>query len=141
MANFLTKEVETAIIKAIEIAEKQTSGEIVVYLKKRCGENIYEEAKKYFKQKKLFATQERNAVLIFLAYGDHKLAILGDEGINQKVPENFWQSTLDLMLSHFRENNYSEGLEKGILAIGEKLKEFFPWKEEDKNELSNEIKK
>ena len=139
MPAFLTNEVKEVLKSAIASAEEQTSGEIAVCLKKSIKGDIYEEAKKFFDEKELYKTKDRNAVLVFLAYKDHKLAILGDEGINAKVPENFWESTVEIMTSNFKEGRYAEGLEKGILKIGEELKHDFPWQEDDKNEIADEI--
>lgn len=139
MPAFLTDEVKKTLKEAVEKAEKQTSGEIAVCLTKHVKGDVYEAAKKFFEDKELFKTKDRNAVLIYLAYKDHKLAILGDEGINEKVPENFWESTVEIMTSNFKTGNYAKGLEEGILKIGEKLKDDFPWQEDDVNELSDEI--
>ena len=139
MPAFLTDEVKKTLKEAIEHAEKQTSGEIAVCLTKHVKKDVYETAKKFFDDKKLYKTKDRNAVLIYLAYQDHKLAILGDEGINKKVPADFWDSTVELMTSNFKEGHYAKGLKEGILKIGEKLKADFPWQEDDKNEISDEI--
>ena len=47
---------------------------------------VNSEADLYFVEK----TEKKNAVLIYLAKKDKKLAIIGDEGINKVVPANFW---------------------------------------------------
>ncbi|MCM8539073.1 MAG: TPM domain-containing protein [Lentisphaeraceae bacterium] len=139
MPAFLTDEVKETLKSAIAHAEKQTSGEIAVCLTKHVKGDIYDAAKKFFADKELYKTKDRNAVLIYLAYKDHKLAILGDEGINEKVPENFWASTVEIMTSNFKEGRYAKGLEEGILKIGQELKDDFPWQEDDENEIANEI--
>jgi uncharacterized membrane protein len=84
-------------------------------------------------------TAERNGVLIYLAIEDRQLAILGDAGINQKVPIDFWNKIKDLMIANFKQGNYTEGLTEGILLAGEQLKKQFPYQKDDKNELSNDI--
>ncbi|MDL2314764.1 TPM domain-containing protein, partial [Bacteroidales bacterium OttesenSCG-928-C19] len=67
-------------------------------------------------------------------------AIIGDEGINKTVPENFWEQTKENMLEFFRKGHYSDGIIYGITEAGEKLKAFFPHQgEDDVNELSDEI--
>jgi uncharacterized membrane protein len=70
---------------------------------------------------------------------DKKLAILGDKGINEAVPSNFWDEIRDLMVSHFKKGEFTEGLSKGIVLAGEQLKTAFPYQSDDTNELSNEI--
>ena len=87
------------------------------------------------------ATALRNGVLFYVAVESKKFAILGDEGINNKVPENFWDSEKELAFSYFKKNAYSKGLELAILEVGKKLKEYFPYQSDDTNELSNEISK
>jgi uncharacterized membrane protein len=84
-------------------------------------------------------TKLRNGVLFYVAHEDHKLAILGDAGINSVVPETFWNDIKDKMVSLFAENRYVEGICEGVRMAGEKLKTFFPYDQTDKNELPNEI--
>ena len=92
-----------------------------------------------FNRLKMHETQQRNGVLIYLAIHNRKFAILGDEGINKVVEENFWNDVKDLMLSHFKEGRFAEGLEQGIQRCGEKLKTYFPYQSDDVNEIPDEI--
>ena len=100
---------------------------------------MYDVAKQFFLKKRLDRTRDRNAVLILLGFRSRKLAVLGDEGINEQVPDDFWDSIITEMTSRFREDDYIGGLEAGILEIGNKLQHFFPYRDDDVNELSNEI--
>ena len=84
-------------------------------------------------------THLRNGVLFYLAVSDQKFAILGDKGINEKVPADFWNNIKETMLSHFKQKQFTEGLSKGIELAGEKLKTHFPLQSDDKNELSDEM--
>lgn len=84
-------------------------------------------------------TKLRNGVLFYLAVEDRKFAILGDAGINQKVPADFWEDTKELVISKLKEGAFAEGLAAGIIKAGEQLKQHFPFKSDDVNELSNEI--
>lgn len=86
-------------------------------------------------------TKARNGVLIYVGVADKHLAILGDEGINKMVEKDFWNSTKELIISHFKNGNYKQGLIDGILKAGEQLKHYFPYKSDDTNELPNEISK
>ncbi|SNR67951.1 TPM domain-containing protein [Lutibacter flavus] len=138
---FLTAEQEQVIIKAIKIAEKNTSGEIRVHLEENTDKPPLERALEVFHFLKMDATELKNGVLIYIAVKSKKFAIYGDEGINKLVPENFWNSEKELMLSHFTKGNFSVGIELAILEVGEKLKEFFPYKSSGNNELSDEISK
>nr|MCU0409475.1 TPM domain-containing protein [Bacteroidales bacterium] len=84
-------------------------------------------------------TELRNGVLFYLAVHDRKFAILGDAGINAKVPEGFWDDISSLMKSHFREGRFTEGLCQGILMAGDQLKSHFPFMRDDENELPDDI--
>ena len=84
-------------------------------------------------------TELRNGVLIYVAVDDRQLAILGDVGVNQVVPDDFWESTRDIMLDYFKKGDYTQGLVKVILHAGEQLKKHFPYQTDDINELSDEI--
>ena len=138
---FFTKEEEERIINAIKQAEKQTSGEIRVHIAKRILGDPVKAAIKIFEKIGMTNTKERNGVLILIGLKSKKIAVIGDKGIHQKVGEHFWNDVIKIITEEFKKGNFVEGLEKGILKIGEKLKEFFPYKQDDVNELPDEISK
>ncbi|MGX5691502.1 TPM domain-containing protein [Arcticibacter tournemirensis] len=138
MASFTEKEQEQ-IRQAIEAAEKNTSGEIRICAEKHCQGEPIERALTYFTKIGMDKTALKNGVLIYIATEDHKFAIIGDSGINNVVPDNFWDTTKDAMLEKFREGRLADGIITGITMAGEKLSEYFPCLDGDKNELSDEI--
>lgn len=127
------------IENAIRAAEFNTSGEIRVHIEKHCKEDVLDRAAFIFEKLGIQKTELRNGVLFYLAIEDHLFAIIGDAGINQKVPEDFWESIKNEMTGFFKEGKITEGLTAGILRAGEKLKQHFPWQTDDVNELSDEI--
>ncbi len=137
--NFFTKDQKLAITKAITQSELQTSGEIRLHIDSNCEVNVLDSATVIFRKLKMHKTELRNGVLFYLAVTDKKFAILGDKGINEKVPENFWDNIKELMLDHFKKQQFTEGLCKGIEMAGEKLKTHFPLQSNDTNEITNEI--
>jgi uncharacterized membrane protein len=137
--DFFSIEEKLLIESAIAEAELNTSGEIRVHLDKKCNKDVLDCATDAFTLLKMHKTKERNGVMFYLAINQRKFAILGDVGINNKVPADFWDNVRDLVLSHFKQNNFALGLKEGILLAGQKLKEHFPYKTDDKNELSNSI--
>ncbi|HEY1047677.1 MAG TPA: TPM domain-containing protein [Bacteroidia bacterium] len=124
---------------AIKEAELKTSGEIRVHVESTCNSNVIERAVSVFKEINMHLTAERNGVLIYLSIKDQKLAIIGDKGINDVVPDGFWDEIKDSMVANFKNKQFQKGLVEGIHKIGEKLMEYFPFKGDDKNELSNDI--
>lgn len=138
MAIFNDEEQER-IRKAIEGAEKHTSGQLRVCIEKTCSENVLDRAAKYFHQLDMHKTKLRNGVLIYVATTDRKFAIIGDAGINKVVPENFWDDTKEDMLEHFKQGNLVEGIVTGLEIAGDHLQKFFPHESGDTNELPDDI--
>ncbi len=141
MSTKLFNEEEQEQVKlAIQAAEFQTSGEIRVFVESTCkGKDVFDRAVEQFHALKMHETALRNGVLIYLAVEDKKFAIIGDQGINDKVPPNFWDSTKEKMLTYFVKNEMADGLKEGIAMVGEQLKAYFPYQNNDKNELPDEI--
>ena len=137
--DYFTEERLAEIDSAIKAAEKNTSGEIRLYVEDTCEEEVLDHAAFLFGELEMHKTELRNGVLFYLAMQDHKFAILGDGGINSKVPEDFWEHIKEAMVSHFKEGKFAQGLENGIAMAGTALAEHFPYQDGDVNELSDDI--
>ena len=137
--DFLTQKEEQEIVEAIRVAEKNTSGEIRVHIEKKTSIDAFDRAMAVFHSLQMDETLERNGVLMYLAIKDKTFVIYGNQGINDKVANDFWDTTRDVMVSHFKNGDFKQGLIDGIHKAGEELKRFFPHQEDDTNELSNEI--
>ncbi|WP_020597578.1 TPM domain-containing protein [Spirosoma panaciterrae] len=128
------------IVEAIRQAEKATSGEIRVHVEAHCSKaDPVQRAIDVFAQLGMHETKDQNGVLFYLAHADRKFAIIGDKGIDAKVPVDFWESTKDLLRSHFKQGAYAKGLSLGIERAGQQLKHYFPYTSDDINELSDDI--
>ncbi|MBM3936589.1 MAG: TPM domain-containing protein [Sphingomonadales bacterium] len=125
--------------ECIRQAELQSSGEIRVHLEKHCRGSALNRAKILFHQLGMDRTALQNGVLIYVATHDRKVSILGDEGIHQKVTDQFWNLELANLLEEFGRGAYLKGMEQVISEVGTKLKTHFPIGDRDHNELSNEI--
>lgn len=139
--DFLTHDEEQAIVDAIRQAEDLTSGEIRVHLEAHTDLAPLERAKEVFGLLEMHKTNARNGVLFYVGVVDHSFVVLGDEGINRVVEADFWECTKDLVINHFKQKQYEEGLIAGILHAGKQLKRFFPVDKNDLDELPNEISK
>jgi len=137
--DFLTPADEEAIVSAIQQAEKNTSGEIRVHIENHSEKPPLERAQEVFYQLGMQNTVVRNGVLFYVGVDDHTFAIIGDEGIDKAVETDFWDCTKDAVISHFKENRFRDGLVEGILKAGERLKTYFPYADDDKNELPDTI--
>lgn len=136
---FLTAQEEQEVVQAIGEAERNTSGEIRVHLEATAPTDPLIRAQEIFQTLEMHNTKEKNGVLIYVAVNDKKFAICGDRGIDQVVPQGFWNTTKDLMASHFRKGAFKQGLIAGILSAGKELKAHFPRDDNDTNELSDAI--
>jgi uncharacterized membrane protein len=139
--HFFSKEDEKKVVAAIKAAENLTSGEIRVHLEAHTDEPNLEHAKKIFLEAGMTNTDLRNGVLFYLAVQDHQFSVVGDKGINEKVPKGFWDDIRNQMLSFFKVGDFVEGLIEGITMAGKALKEYFPKQNDDKNELPDQISK
>jgi len=138
-SSFFTKEQQAHILASVREAERSTSGEIRVHIETSCAGDVLDRAAWIFKKLGMHKTVERNGVLFYLAVNDKKFAIIGDAGINVKVPVGFWDGISELLTKNFKESKFTEGLSEGIMLAGEQLKTHFPYSKDDVNELSDEI--
>lgn len=138
---FFTAREQEEILAAIRSAEKVTSGEIRLFVESRCRfVDPIDRAREIFFGLKMEKTDDRNGVLIYIATKDKQIAVFGDEGIHQKVGEQFWYQTLYKILGDFKSQHYAEGLVKIIREVGDALHHHFPYDNDtDKNELPDDI--
>lgn len=139
--DFFTPEEEQQIVNAIVVAEKNTSGEIRVHIESHSEKPPLERAQEVFFHLGMDKTASRNGVLFYVGIDDHTFAIIGDEGIDKVVENDFWDCTRDVVIDHFKNGRFAQGLSEGIVRAGDRLKQYFPFSEKDKDELPNEISK
>ena len=139
LTDFLSKDDQNRISQAIAEAENCTSGEICVHVTPKCSGEVMKVAQKAFNKLGLYKTERRNGVLIYVAYKSKKFAILGDEGINNVVPDDYWETEKDTLYRFLAEGKPGDGLCEVVRQIGDALSTFFPPVDNDVNELSNEV--
>lgn len=140
--HLLSEEDQRQIVQAVQDAERNTSGEIRVYMESRCAYvDSMDRAKEVFFKLKMDQTRNHNAVLIYIALTDHQMALYGDEGIYKKTGgDPYWQREIQLLRAFFRENRIAEGIATCVQHIGMSLSEHFPYdSKSDKNELPDDI--
>ncbi|HEX5034716.1 MAG TPA: TPM domain-containing protein [bacterium] len=138
-SRFFSKAEEARIVAAIQAAERETSGEIRVHLLRSDQSDLLDYAQQLLEKLGITRTRDRNGVLFLMELKSQRFAVVGDRGIHEKVGQEFWDSIRDRVLEHFRHGKFDQGLVEGIQACGIKMKEFFPLRSDDRNELSNEI--
>ena len=137
----LSDESNHLVVKAIQHAEERTSGEIRVYVESRCRfVDAIDRAAEIFGKLQMEKTEQRNAVLVYIALKDRQLAIFGDEGIHQRVGEAYWKERVADMIHSFNREDYAKGIAECVIQVGEALHHHFPYdKNTDKNELPDTI--
>lgn len=136
---FLSSEEASQVEAAIREAEKGTSAEIRFIIVRHCWDKIEHRAAALFNKYKLYATKHRNSVLILLVTANREFFIYGDQGIHEKVGQDFWNDVRTCMAEHFNKDLFGRGLCEGIKQIGEKLANYFPADKDNLNELPDEI--
>lgn len=138
---FFSHDEAARIVEAIRAAEKKTSGEIRVFIEKRCKfVNPIDRAAEVFWNLQMDRTVHRNGILIYVASLDHQAAIWADDGIHQSAGGEFWQAEIAKMLAHFRDNAYADGIRLVVDDLGNVLHAYFPYEANtDKNELPDDI--
>ena len=125
---------------AIEQAEDQTSGEIVVSVAPFFWGSTEKAARRAFVRLGIAQTQLHNGVLFFIVPSRRKFVVLGDQGIHERVGQNFWNDVAAHLSRHFREGNFTEGLVHGISEVGRQLATHFPYdRSADLNELPDDV--
>ena len=137
--DFIGDKGKALIEQAIKEAELNTSGEIRVHLESKCSGDPLQRAVYIFNYLKMYRTQARNGVLVYVAVGSRKFAIIGDAGINAVVPEDFWDGIKEQMRASFAAGNYVEGLVQAVKEAGVSLKKYFPYQSDDINEQPDKI--
>ena len=128
----------------IKEMEKITAGEIRVAFKEKKSffkrnRKIEELAEEEFIRLGMSGTRDRTGILIYVLLGVRQFYILADEGINERVDQSTWDNVRNDIQNEFRLGHYTDGLLKGIEAVGKILSEHFPIKTDDTNELSNKV--
>ncbi len=136
----LTADEAEQIRRAIQQAERRTSGEIRVVVEAGKGDDPYRRAVEWFHRLGMTATQHRNGVLIYVDPRTHRFAIIGDEGIHQRVGPPFWQAVRNAMTKAFQSKGLVAGIIQGIQAAADALAHHFPHQgDADVNELPDEV--
>lgn len=138
--DFFTPEQQQQMTDAIRMAEKNTSGEVRIFVESKCKfVDAVDRAKEIFFNLKMEQTKDRNAVLLYMALDDHQLALFADEGIYQRLGTEYWNKEVRKIISHFTKDDYTGGICNIVEDIGEALQFHFPYESADKNELPDEI--
>jgi uncharacterized membrane protein len=127
------------IVAAIAVAEKQTSGEIRVFISRRKADDALHAAGLCFTKLKMNRTPLRNAVLIFIAPVSHQFAVVGDIGVHAKCGDDFWREVVEGMESSLKRGDFTTALVHGVEKVGALLAAHFPPNADGRNNLPDAV--
>lgn len=104
------------------------------------AENAHSAALAAFLRHGLGETRDRTGVLIYVSLLEHRVEILGDRGIHEKVGEGFWNGEVAKLVAGIRAGRPAEATAEVIREIGEKLAHYFPKRGDDTNELDDHLR-
>jgi len=129
-----------AVKAAIAEAERRTSGEVRVSVSTFFWGDVRRTAEKAFARMGMDRTAQRNGVLFFIVPSRKKFVVLGDQGIHDKVGQEFWDAVAAALSERFAKGDFTGGLVHGITEAGRQLAEHFPNQgPRDANELSDDV--
>ena len=137
--SFLNEKEVKDLAAIISEAELLTSGEIRLHLEEKCNIDTQARALEVFYSLNMGNTKLKNAVLIYISYGDQKFAICGDEGIHENVSNRFWKSLRNSLRRSFEKKYFFKGISITIMECGRQLRTYFPYQHDDINELDNHV--
>lgn len=100
---------------------------------------VYRRAMLHFTESGAVNTRDRTGILFFISLREHMVEIIADEGINSKVGQEAWDNILGRLLESIKSGRAADGIEKAVLECADILKEHFPVKSDDTNELPDGI--
>lgn len=107
--------------------------------KKEIQEEVHQRSLEVFYENKVSMTRERTGIMIFISLLERRVEVLADCGINEKVSKDYWNELVASLSSQIGKGNMIGGVVASIKVCGEALSESFPIKDNDKNEISDEL--
>lgn len=101
---------------------------------------VEREAELSFLEHAVFSTRDRTGVLIFLSALEHRVVILGDEGIHQRLQNPGWTELVQSLVVAVKSGRAGDGVCAVVERLGETLARDAPIREGDTNELPNEVR-
>lgn len=140
-----TDAVDSAIESAIRTAEARTSGEIRFVIETALDPHVAARghaprgrALEVFSQFRVWDTELRNGVLIYVLVADRDVEILADRGAAAVIPAADWEAAARRMEAEFRAGRFREGAVAGVEAVGGLLEKHFPARAVNRDELPNQ---
>jgi len=141
MTRFLTDEEEALLVEEIRKQEARTSAEIRVCVTDKLIFRPQRYAWRLFDSIGMSETRERNAALIVMMPRVKKIVVIGDSALHDIVGDVYWKSAVSAMVREMHSSGPLNAIREGLQRLGDTLAIHWPRREDDINELPDEILK
>lgn len=107
--------------------------------KKRKEQMVLQRAFRAFYEKGLYKTRQNTGVLFFISLFEHKVWVLADKGIYEKIQQEKLNSFAQKVTEGIKQKRACVALCEAILEVGELLALHFPITFGDINELTDKV--
>lgn len=107
--------------------------------KKHIDEAVHLRSLAAFTSHGLHYTKAHTGILIFASLFEHRVEVLADRGINEKVQAGTWDEVVQILTAGLKSGNGCEAFCKAIERCGEILAAHFPRAADDKDELADKL--
>ena len=102
-------------------------------------ERVRERAMRMFIERSIHNTRDQSGLLLMLSEVEQQVVILGDAGIHEKIGDPGWEAYVDRIVKGFKSGQAASAIVEILQELGDTLATHFPHRDDDTNELSNEV--
>ena len=127
------------IIALIYLLSNMEGADRIIVPSKVISKKVSRRAHLFFGESGLFDTRDRTGILIFISLRERRVELIADSGINEKVESGTWDGVVNSLIGKLKEKKMTDGLVHAVTSCGDLLVEHFPIKDDDENELSDDV--
>lgn len=102
---------------------------------------VHRRAMLAFVEEEVFKTRDRTGILLYISLFEHRVEVVGDEGINAQVSADEWTDVVAHIIKGIKEKRATDALIEAIGLCGDLLeKHGVNIQPDDTNELSDEVR-
>ena len=101
---------------------------------------VHQAAHLAFLEEGIVETRDRTGILLYISLLEHRVEVVADRGIDERVQEGTWEGVVRLILDGIRRRRAEEGLVDAIRLCGEILAVQFPPRPDDTDELPDRLR-
>ncbi len=127
----------TRLAERVKLSETKHSGEVRIYVEAGLPLSYLwrsddvsaitrQRALSMFGKLRVWDTADNNGVLIYLLLAEHRIEVVADRGLNERVAANTWPDLVQSMGAAFKAGDFELGLAQAIEAVSSLLQTHFP---------------